>query len=127
MKSIEDQRKAIIASIADYQALEDAIYLKPYFFEINGVGGHADPTAKLALSEKRKTEEDRLKRKIRMQQEALQRNLELKEEALSIISTMNATMCFMPRHFHVVYELWYEKIPNILNLRFQCTKAKLPS
>ena len=57
MKSIEDQRKAIIASIADYQALEDAIYLKPYFFEINGVGGHADPTAKLALSEKRKTEE----------------------------------------------------------------------
>ena len=124
MKSIEDQRKAIIASIADYQALEDAIYIKPYFFEINGVGGHADPTAKLALSEKRKTEEDRLKRKIRMQQEALQRNLELKEEALSIISTMNATMCFMPRHFHVVYELWYEKNSKYSQLAISMHKGK---
>lgn len=59
-----------------------------------------------------------------MQQEALQQNLELKEEALSIISTMNATMCFMPRHFHVVYELWYEKNSKYSQLAISMHKGK---
>lgn len=124
MKSIEDQRKAIIASISDYQELEDAIYLRPYFFEIKGVGGYADPTSKLALSHERKMEEERIKRKIRMQQEALNRNLELKEQALNIISTMNATMCFMPRHYHVIYSLWYEKSTKYSELAASMHKGK---
>lgn len=124
MKSIENQRKAILASIADYQALEDTIYLKPYLFEIRGIGEYADPTSKIALSRERKMEEERLKREIRMQQNALNENLKLKEQALNIIATMNSTMCFMPRHYHVVYSLWYEKSTKYSELAISMHKGK---
>ncbi len=78
MKSIENQRKAILASIADYQALEDTIYLKPYLFEIRGIGGYADPTSKIALSRERKMEEERLKKRNPYAAECIERESEIK-------------------------------------------------